>query len=985
MNTLEFLEAVLPPTGVYYLALIDRATGRVAHKHYTNLQEMADGVLSYDDSGKYNVYHACSSYKEPMMIGEDGKKKFRTNLNWDRAKALWIDLDCGEDKAQKGEGYLTKKDAATAITKFCTENNFPKPMFVDSGNGVHCYWPFTKAIKAEAWVKLANVFKYVLAHYGVLADPTCTADFARILRPVNSTNRKKDTKPVVGKKLVDPVDPAVISTVLSALVKANEIKVSSVSKAPVADINDDLTAHLPPSIPCYAELVADRCAQVASMRDTQGDVSYEHWRHVIGIIKHCEEGIDLAYKWSEKRAETGHSQNDTDVRYNTWATGPSLCSTFSVINPKGCEGCPNKGKINTPIVLGRMAPETKMETVEAKENGQKIEVQIPEFPKNYGHENGRMVRYMKDKDNIIHSFEFCTNIFYPVYRIRTEDGTYALSMRTHLPDGRIRDFEIPTKLIASPQKCLESLADYEVISTNQKDASMHLTAYLKESLEKLKSEAEEINTLTEFGWHNDMQTFLIGDRLYHKDGTIRKVLLGGYAKTYVDSFPSPVGTVEGYAEGLNFLYNRSGMGMMQYVVGSSFGSLLTPFSDSMYKGLIVALIGGKTAKGKTTVCWASLYAFGNADKMTISTEKGSTENARNAQIGTYKNIPLLIDELTNIDKDEFSRMAYYISGGKEKNRLVSNGTKGFAPSNGANWSMSPLVTANTDLHGLLASQKGNTEAEAVRLIQIDIDLYKIPLLESSSEVELAKKQMELNMGSAGDLYIKYIVTNTDDVINKMKKWGRKVESDISDIKYRLYRQHAICSFTALEITNQLGITQFNLEALYPLVIDLINTLAKNIQEQNVMTPEDALSELINAMSPRIISTYGYTDSRGGNTVEQIRTPIGGAIGRYIIGSQHDKSAESKRLAGKLFLARREAIEWTKGKRLNFTEMERYALDNRIMIPMDKKFTIGKGTTVQTGNINVVCIDMDKLTSMTGNNVFLNVHTKETSEDLKKAV
>jgi len=857
-------------------------------------------------------------------------------------------------------------------------------MFVDSGNGVHCYWPFTKAIKAEAWVKLANVFKYVLAHYGVLADPTCTADFARILRPVCSTNRKKDTKPVVGKKLVDPVDPAVISTVLSTLVKANEIKVSSVSKALVADINDDLTAHLPPSIPCYAELVADRCAQVASMRDTQGDVSYEHWRHVIGIIKHCEEGIDLAYKWSEKRAETGHSQNDTDVRYNTWATGPSLCSAFSVVNPKGCEGCPNKGKINTPIVLGRMAPETKIETVEAKQDGQKIEVQIPEFPKNYGHENGRMVRYMKDKDNIIHSFEFCTNIFYPVYRIKTEDGTYALSMRTHLPDGRIRDFEILTKLIVAPQKCLESLADYEVIPTNHKDASMHLTAYLKDSLEKLKSEAEEINTLTEFGWHNDMQTFLIGDRLYHKDGTIRKVLLGGYAKSYVDSFPSPIGTVEGYAKGLNYIYNRSGMEMMQYVIGSSFGSLLTPLGDSMYKGLLVAIIGGATAKGKTTVCWSSLYAFGNADKMTIKTEKGSTENARYARIGTYKNIPLLVDELTNIDKADFSRMAYNISGGSEKDRLGSNGKSGFSPKTGVEWSMSPLVTANTDLHGLLASQQGNTEAEAVRLIQINIDEYKVPFL-AISEVETAKKQMQLNMGSAGDLYIKYIVTNMDDVISRLHKWSRTVEVDISDQKYRLYRQHVICSFTALEITNMLHITEFNLEALYPLVINLMHELAKTIQEENVMTPEDALSELINSMSPRVISTYGYTDSRGGNTVEQIRTPIGGAVGRYIIGSQHDKSAESKRLAGKLFLARKEAIEWTRDKRMTFKEIEKYALDNRIMIPMDKKFTIGKGTTVQTGNINVVCIDMEKLASMTGSNVFLNVHTKETSEDLKKAV
>jgi hypothetical protein len=426
------------------------------------------------------------------------------------------------------------------------------------------------------------------------------------------------------------------------------------------------------------------------------------------------------------------------------------------------------------------------------------------------------------------------------------------------------------------------------------------------------------------------------------------------------------------------------MEMMQYVIGSSFGSLLTPFGDSMYKGLLVAIIGGATAKGKTTVCWSSLYAFGNADKMTIKTEKGSTENARYARIGTYKNIPLLVDELTNIDKADFSRMAYNISGGSEKDRLGSNGKSGFSPKTGVEWSMSPLVTANTDLHGLLASQQGNTEAEAVRLIQINIDQYRVPVL-AISEVETAKKQMQLNMGSAGDLYIKYIVTNMDDVISRLHKWSRTVEVDISDQKYRLYRQHVICSFTALEITNMLHITEFNLEALYPLVIDLMHELAKTIQEENVMTPEDALSEMINAMSPRVISTYGYNDSRGGGAVEQIRTPVGGAVGRYIIGSQHDKSAESKKLAGKLFLAKKEAIEWTRDKRMTFKQIEDYALANRIMIPMDKKFTIGKGTTVQTGNINVICIDMDKLSSMTGSNVFLNVHTKDTSEELKKAV
>ena len=984
MDTLGFLEAILPPTGVYYLALIDRATGRVAHKHYTNLQDMADGVASYDSSGKYNVYHACSSFKEPSVIGDDGKKKYRVSSNWGNANALWIDLDCGEDKAAKGEGYLTKKDAAIAITKFCTENSFPKPMFVDSGNGVHCYWPFTKAIKAESWVKLANVFKYVLAHHGVLADPTCTADFARILRPIGSTNRKKTDKPVLCKTTVEPINPVVIKDLLVGLAKAGKIVVAPQRVAPVADINDDLTAHLPPPIPTFAEEVANHCNQVAMMRDTQGDVNYEHWRGVIGIIKFCEEGIDLAYKWSEKREETGHSQNDTDVRYNTWDTGPATCEFFAKCNPSGCVGCPKKGLIITPHVLGRKEPETKIETVEAVQGEEKIQVQIPELPKGYGHENSRMVRYMKDKDNIMHSFEFCTNIFYPLYRIKTEDSTYALALRAHLPDGRLREFSIPTKIIASPQKCLESLADYEILSTNHKEASMHLTAYLKDSLEKLKAEAEEINTLTEFGWHNNMQTFLIGDRLYHKDGTVRKVLLGGFAREYQSFFPVPTGTVEGYATGLNYLYNRVGMEPLQYVIGSSFGSLLTPLCDQDYKGLIMALIGGKTAKGKTTVCWSSLYAFGNADKMTTKTEKGATENARYAQMGAFKNIPLLIDELTNISKEDFSKLAYAVAAGSEKARLYSSSNNGTKAKNGGEWQMNPLVTANTDLHGLLASQKGNTEAEAVRLIQINIDTYKVPKIESISEVQSAKKQMQLHMGAAGDVYIRYIVANLDDVIARMQKWGRRIESAVADPKYRFYRQHAICSFTALEITNMLGITEFDLEKLYPVVIDLIDTLAKTIQEENVMTPEDALSELINEMSPRIISTYGYVDARE-KAIEQIRTPIGGAVGRYVIGSQHDKSAESKKLAGKLFLAKKEADAWAKNKRLSFREIEQYALDNRIMIPMNKKFTIGKGTTVQTGNVTVVCIDMDKLASMTGNNVFLTVHNKEEPQELKKAV
>ncbi len=213
-----------------------------------------------------------------------------------------------------------------------------------------------------------------------------------------------------------------------------------------------------------------------------------------------------------------------------------------------------------------------------------------------------------------------------------------------------------------------------------------------------------------------------------------------------------------YAQALGFLYNRPNLEYRQYVVGSAFGSVLTPLGDSLYKGLLVAITGTETSKGKTTLCRAALYAFGDADKMTIKTEKGATLNARNARMGTYNNIPFLFDELTHIDAEEFSQLAYTVSLGEEKDRLtVTRGNSGTRLAASSTWAMSPFVTANTDLHSILAS-RGDTQAEAVRLIQIRIDQYKMSDLQGS-EVTSAMKMIELNMGAAGEEYIKYVVAH----------------------------------------------------------------------------------------------------------------------------------------------------------------------------------------------------------------------------------
>ena len=41
--------------------------------------------------------------------------------------------------------------------------------------------------------------------------------------------------------------------------------------------------------------------------------------------------------------------------------GPHFCSTIERLNPDGCEGCPNKGKITTPAVLTKEVKEAAPE------------------------------------------------------------------------------------------------------------------------------------------------------------------------------------------------------------------------------------------------------------------------------------------------------------------------------------------------------------------------------------------------------------------------------------------------------------------------------------------------------------------------------------------------------------------------------------------------------------------------------------------------
>lgn len=304
-DTLAFLRSILPEEGIHYLALFTDGHKFPLHKAFTDLETMAYAIEGMANSKSVSVYHACASYQKAFIEIDDGKKtkrKYRIPENWDRAKAFWVDIDCGQEKFNKGQGYLTKRDAVVAAYKFANTIGWPKPLVVDSGNGIHLYWPLIKPIASDQWVTIARDLKIVLKQCGVLSDPSRTADFSSILRPHGSVNRKNGTaKPVSVMNGCGPIFAEELARKLKEFMTEHGVdsltSPEKVSPKSASAFNGDLTVHLkgPEGQSCIDTITS-------ALKHLDPGMPRDPWRTVVWAVRHgvgdTTEGLDLADRWS---------------------------------------------------------------------------------------------------------------------------------------------------------------------------------------------------------------------------------------------------------------------------------------------------------------------------------------------------------------------------------------------------------------------------------------------------------------------------------------------------------------------------------------------------------------------------------------------------------------------------------------------------------------------------------------------------------------
>ncbi len=938
MNTREFFEKIYPSHGVYLIAA--KVNNVFKHRGFESLEDAANFALKLDAEG-YEVYHACAVYKErPHKDPETGKFVARTSSNWLAAKSFWCDIDCGQEKADAGKGYPTQLDACKALLFWCKGNGVPFPMLVSSGYGIHAYWCLEDEVSPEQWVKTASALKKALNDAEIKVDPSRTSDFASVLRPVGTHNHKgaypqevkvvkAQSKQITYEQFKACIEPLVGSFEVPDWLAGEQVE----TLAEYSEVESSI------------EQAADKCKAIAMMRDTMGDVGYDHWRGVIGLIKYSKEGIETAVEWSSRRAETGHTSLDVNTRYESWNSGPTTCAFFQGCCAEACEGCPYKGKIKTPLVLGRKEPEPQQpEEVQATlENGKEVRMQIPELPKSYAWDGHNMVRYVKDKDGVLHAEPFCPFRFYLVGRLADETGKMRFQARAHLPRGVVREVFIDASVAsAGGSKLLEALGTYEVILTNHKNAQMNMHAYLKDSIVSLAESKDVVRTFGRFGWQ-DGGGFLMGNRLYLPDGTETEVLLSGHAALSADSFPRPIGSLEEYSSALNWLYNRPGMEPMQYVICALWAAPLVEFCEPIYNGIPVAITGVESGKGKTTAAIAAIYAFGDPTKnLCIAGKEGATVKAQAALVGTLKNLPMLFDEVTNKNRFQLSDLCYAMSNGVENLRLRSTGGRvEFADRE--RWRTHVAMTGNSHISARL-SEGGNSEAEAMRIFEIRIDSYDIPKLDPV-EVSRYVSYMSKNIGCAGEAIIKFIVANKGRVEQMMSEATELILQNpdlAAEPKYRFYRNHMICTITMARIATELGIIKFDISKMVEFAQACVNQIFEEVKANNAPTWDTSLAKMLTDLSPRIFTTPYYDSyASADKAILQVSCPYG-AVGRAI---KSDGIVVDNAYNNRLILSAAAARAWCNENRIDANDFA-FKLENAgILLQKSLRASLGRGTNL----------------------------------------
>ena len=326
--TKQFFEKVLPTQG--NMCVLGISDGNIKPKWAEDIDGLMKLVEEFDKNN-WNTFFALGTF--------EGLQRKANECIFMRS--FFVDIDCGE-----GKPYLEWEKGLFALHKFVEDTGLPKPIIVNSGHGIHAYWPFTEEVPVDIWKPYALALIELCSNHAFLIDSVCTGDAARVLRAPGSRNLKdiNDPLPV---SIIQDAEP----TAFEELVKLfGEVKplfsLSNVEKGLDPDtqaIYEKYNNNFEYNFQEIAEksLEDKGCEQIKHIIVNAASMPEPLWYAGLSVAVRCNDGATAIHLLSEDHPDYDYDNTERKAEQArtaaNWAFG---CDAFDKLNQESVQTAP---------------------------------------------------------------------------------------------------------------------------------------------------------------------------------------------------------------------------------------------------------------------------------------------------------------------------------------------------------------------------------------------------------------------------------------------------------------------------------------------------------------------------------------------------------------------------------------------------------------------------------------------------------------------
>lgn len=875
---MDFIDSVVPSGGTYCVVGIRDKKLRL-QKFATNI---VDTKILISESVKQgnNTYFGLASFKDDSA---------RTQANTSEIKSFFIDIDCGDqDKFDKGVGYIHKSDGYSELHKFIDDTGFPRPIIVDSGGGWHAYWVLDTAITIDVWQPLADKFKKLCQARKLYIDPAVTADSARVLRVPNTINTTHGIKAAIVDPENIPEQIALTQFVTPLLAACAEVGIKDTVVAALPDflagavreMDDSAKRLLGNTTTLFSEIAKKSlkgvgCAQIDYAIRNSATLDEPRWYAAITVVRKCDDRDVAMHKLSKNHPT--YSAANTEKKINQ-SEATFTCENYQDNWPTTCEGCAHKGKITTPLTLGRVVKfaegnevviEPQLATT-ADEEATSAPAKTLTFPKipfpYYRGENGGIYQQTKDAEGndsaeLVYDYDL-----FVMKRIRDPQDGEVILLNLILPMEGLQEFLIPLKHVGSHDK-LRDVLGHNGVGLNKKrlDAIMN---YMIMSHRELQLRVKRENSRPQFGWYDQNKTFVVGNREYTAKGVVTSV--PSVQTINLSKHMEPTGNLEEWKTVMD-VFKRPGWEMHQLMSLAGFGAPFIKFSS--VRGITLNLVTHDSGTGKTLIQDFINSLFGHSDYMMLL--KGDTLASRNHRYGVMNNICICSDEMTNVTPEEVSDHVYGFSEGRGKNRLEAGANRERV--NETFWASIHVTSSNASMSDKLTYKKATAAGELARIFEVDI--IKPEELDPNFASGLSTI-LKNNYAIAGDIYMRTVVGDLPAALSLFEQVKTKLNNKLGATSAERFWVAGLAGMlTGGYIARELGLITWDVDMLFELAVRVAKSKRAEVANAAIDF-RGILGEFLGENKGAILQINGKNDERSGLPNAPIMSPNLKIIGRY---------------------------------------------------------------------------------------------------------